>query len=330
MTRKPSTTARVIDLLLEASVVGSFSRIGFSTRARIFGWQDPLGGVVSRRVLITGANSGLGFALTASLLRHGAHVTATTRSPAKSARMRTQLDAALGFSVGDRLVTDELDLHDLAAVRAFGLRHADTNLDTLIHNAGALHHTFAHTVDGIERTVQAHVLAPFVLTTLLRGTLERSGDGRVITVTSGGLYTTPLASGLFERSADNFNGTRMYAEAKRAQLVLTHQWQRRFGSDTLTFFATHPGWVDTPGLASSLPEFSGRLGPLLRDPVMGVDTILYLTTAPVTPVRNRLWHDRLPRRQHRLLHTFTRRGLAGQLWADACSTAGVTPYSDAT
>lgn len=330
MTRELNAPARFIDLLLEASVVGSFTRIGFAIRAHMYGWQDPLDALGSHQVMITGANSGLGFAATSALLRHGARVIATTRSRTNSARMRAELEATLGFSVGDRLVTDELDLHDLADVRAFASRYHDTQLDTLIHNAGALYNTFARTKNGFERTVQTHVLAPFLLTSLLRSTLARSEQGRVITVTSGGLYTARLAEDLFTRPADDFNGPRAYAEAKRAQLVLTNEWQRRFGSDTLTFFATHPGWVDTPGLAASLPAFSSRLRPLLRTPAMGVDTILYLTAAPAAPLRHRVWHDRLPRRQHRLLHTFTRRGMAGQLWADACQATGINPYSDDT
>lgn len=326
MMRERSAATRFIDLLLEISVIGSFTRLGFATRARMGGWQHPLSQTPPDHVLITGANSGLGFAATTALLRHGAHVTATTRSRAKSARMRNELESVLGYALGDQLTTDELDLHDLAGVRAFASRHAETKLDTLIHNAGALYDTFALTQNELERTLQTHVLAPFVLTSLLRGTLERSGRGRVITVTSGGLYTSALPDRLFELTATKFNGARKYAEAKRAQLVLSNEWQRRFGSDKLMFFATHPGWVDTPGLATSLPGFSARLRPLLRDPAMGVDTILYLTSGAATPQRNRVWHDRVARRQHRMWHTFTRRGLAGQLWADACQTADVNPY----
>jgi dehydrogenase/reductase SDR family member 12 len=328
MTTAGSRVAAALDAALEASVIGSFSRVGFTLRARMFAFTDPLiDHQPHGRVLVTGANSGLGFAVTLALLASGTQVLATTRAPDKSATMRTQLDLLLGFPAGDQLVTDEVDLHRFADVNAFAARHTNDTLDALIHNAGALQHQHHLTPDGFEQTIQTHVLSPFMLTTLLRESLERSGRGQVITVTSGGLYSARLGDSLCERPKDGFNGTRTYAEAKRAQLVLSGEWQRRFGSSRLAFYATHPGWVDTPGLRQSLPGFASRLRPLLRDTRMGVDTIVYLYGQQPDPVANRVWHDRRPRRAHRLPTTFARRGSAGQLWADVCRATGVNPYA---
>jgi NAD(P)-dependent dehydrogenase (short-subunit alcohol dehydrogenase family) len=328
MTGRHNLAAKTIDALLEASVVGSFSRIGFALRARMFGYGQPtVNAVADRHVLLTGANSGIGLATVIALLAQGATVTATTRSPEKSRALRAHMGQLLGDEAAGRLFTDELDLHDLASVRRFAARHADRPIDTLVHNAGALTHTFEETVDGFEHTVQTHVLAPFLLTTLLLDTLQRSGNARVITVTSGGLYTARLNDNLFARPRDGFNGTAMYAEAKRAQLVLTSQWQRRFGGPGLSFYATHPGWVQTPGLEAALPGFVNRLKRLLRTPQMGADTILYLIAHTPPPLLHRVWHDRQPRRQHRLPTTFNRRGRAGQLWADACAAVETTPYA---
>ena len=62
-----------------------------------------------------------------------------------------------------------------------------------------------------------------------------------------------------------YRGTTAYARAKRAQVVLSHDWARRWGADGVASYAWHPGWVDTPGLASGLPTFA-KLGPLLRTP----------------------------------------------------------------
>lgn len=327
MSRSTSCLADLIDSALETTVVGSFSQIGFHVRARMFGFQHPLAaGVKGRRFLVTGANSGLGFATTYALLRHGASVIATTRSAENSRTMRRQLDAALDEPAADRLITDEVDLADLQQVRQFASRHATTALDTVIHNAGALSETFTRTSDGHELTVQVHVLAPFLLTAMLRNALEQSGSGQVITVTSGGLYAAQLPPDLFHGNSGEYNGTRAYAVAKRAQLVLTSEWQRRFGSPRLSFYAVHPGWVNTPGLKTSLPGFEAALRPVLRTPAAGIDTILHVAAARPQPAVGRVFHDRRARYAHRLPTTFTPRGRAGQLWADVCRLSEIDPY----
>lgn len=328
MTALRSPLARIVDIVLEASVVGSFTRIGFDTRARIAGFVDPLAqGITGKRVLITGANSGLGLAATVAFLRAGATVIATTRSAEKSAALRDTCAAALGSQAVSRLVCDELDLHRLADVTAFASRHGSEPLHVLVHNAGALTHRFALTEDGFEETVQTHVLAPFLLTSLLRDALGSSGGAQVITVTSGGLYTQRVRDDVLSVNAASFNGPQVYAAAKRAQVVLSSQWQRRFGGGNVNFYATHPGWVDTPGLRRSLPGFVRALGPVLRDATQGIDTLLYLcSSAPDSPT-GRVWHDRVARRTHRLPTTFARRGTAGQLWANLCRAADVDPYA---
>lgn len=328
MTAIVRPSARLVDTVLEASVVGSFSRIGFGVRGRIAGFTDPLaGGMTNKRVLITGANSGLGLAATIALIRAGATVIATTRTPKKSAALRENISALCGSDAASRLVSDELDLNRLADVTAFAARHTSHPLDVLIHNAGALTHRFVRTVDGFEETVQTHVLAPFLLTALLRHTVSASGAGRVITVTSGGLYTQRVRDNLLDTDEESFHGPLVYAAAKRAQVVLTSQWQRRFGGDTVNFYAAHPGWVDTPGLRRTLPGFVRTVGPLLRDTTQGIDTLLYLCASAQDAPLDRVWHDRVARRTHRLPTTFARRGTAGQLWANMCRAAGVDPYA---
>ena len=66
----------------------------------------------------------------------------------------------------------------------------------------------------------------------------------------------------------------------------------------------HPGWVDTPGLRSSLPRFYKLMRPLLRDANQGADTIVWLGTQPkLDPATGGFWQDRAPRPEHRLPST---------------------------
>jgi NAD(P)-dependent dehydrogenase (short-subunit alcohol dehydrogenase family) len=323
----PAPVTRAVDAALEATVVLSFSKVGHAVRSRLDHWT-PLSELDGhgRRVLVTGANSGLGYATARALLRSGARVLITVRSEDKADDTRARLTADLGRDLDEVLETDLLDLGDLSSVRAFAARRQaeDAPIDAIVHNAGALFAEKASTADGLERTYQVHVVAPFLLTTLLLPSLAANAPSRVITVTSGGMYAEKLVTDRVD-SPGGYRGTVAYARAKRAQVTLTRQWQRRFGGSGVDFHVVHPGWALTPGVESSLPGFRKLTGPILRDADEGADTIVYLALAEDVGPAGRLWHDRRPRAEHKVPWTYPDRGEAGELWARVCRDAGVEP-----
>ncbi|GAU26804.1 hypothetical protein TSUD_289090 [Trifolium subterraneum] len=75
---------------------------------------------------------------------------------------------------------------------------------------------------------------------------KASPDARVITVSSGGMYSTPLTKDL-QFSESNFNGTEQYARNKRVQVALTENWGETYKNKGIGFYAMHPGWAETPG-----------------------------------------------------------------------------------
>lgn len=332
MTHLPSPVTRAVDAALEATVVLSFSKVGHAVRSRLDHWT-PVSELEAegRRVIVTGANSGLGYATARALLRSGARVLVTVRSDDKAADTRARLTADLGRDLGEVLETDLLDLSDLTSVRAFAARRQDEDapIDAIVHNAGALFAEKAMTGDGLERTYQVHVVAPFLLTTLLLPTLAANAPSRVVTVTSGGMYAEKLVTDRVD-SPGEYRGTVAYARAKRAQVTLTRQWQRRFGASGIDFHVVHPGWALTPGVESSLPGFRRLTGPILRDAEEGADTIVYLALTEDVGAAGRLWHDRRPRAEHKVPWTFPDRGEAGELWARVCRDAGVEPVLPTT
>jgi len=327
MSHLPAPLTRAVDAALEATVVLSFSKVGHVVRSRLDHWT-PLDELPAegKRVLVTGANSGLGYATARSLLTAGAEVLISVRSEAKAEETRQRLEADLGRDLDERLATDLLDLDDLTQVRAFAERRLaeDAPLDAVVHNAGALFADKTMTVDGLEQTYQVHVVAPFLLTTLLLPKLAAAAPSRVVTVTSGGMYTEKLVTARVD-SPGEYRGTVAYARAKRAQVTLTREWARRFGETGVAFHVVHPGWALTPGVESSLPGFRRLTGPILRDPDEGADTIVYLTLSEELDGSGRLWHDRRPRGEYRLPWTIADRGEAGELWARVCRDAGVEP-----
>jgi dehydrogenase/reductase SDR family protein 12 len=167
------------------------------------------------------------------------------------------------------------------------------------------------------------------LTALLLDRLVQTGGARVLTMSSGGMYTAPLSVDDLEMPADAYKGATQYARAKRAQVTLNELWARRLDS-AVHFHAVHPGWADTPGLDASLPRFAQVMGPLLRTAAEGADTLVWLAADDAALQTNgRFWLDRRPRSVHKL--PATRRADTephrNALWNWVAMTAGLDPAS---
>lgn len=292
--------ARLADALLEATVVGSFSSLGYGARQRLFAWDDEQIDLNGRTVVITGGTSGLGRAAATSAARRGATVMITGRDGDKGRAAVAEIAAASG---SDEVSFFVADMASLDQTRRLASEVADRvdHLDVLVHNAGALLGTHRVTEDGMETTFQVHVVAPALLTHELLPLLTASPDGRVIWVSSGGMYSQRPDAGRTEMGVDDYDGTAAYARAKRAQVAMASRWAERLAPFGVTAHVMHPGWADTPGVEDSLPGFHRVVGPILRTPAQGADTIVWLAgTDPAAIGTGRFWHDRRPRSAHKV------------------------------
>ena len=293
-----------VDKALEFTVVGSFSRVGYATRSRLESWIDPPS-LAGQRVLITGATSGIGFEAAARLAALGASITFVARD---ESRARSAMTALQSRSKNDRVEYLLGDTSDLVAMRRVAESVAARGtLDVLIHNAGAISATRTLSPQGFEVTVAAQLLGPFHLTRLLLPVLAGAQPGRVLTVSSGGLYSQRFDLATLELDGANYDGVAAYAKVKRAQLVLNHEWVHHVSSRDVVFHAMHPGWADTPGLAASLPTFYSLAKPWLRTPAQGADTLVWLAGARETSrTTGDFWMDRHPRFEHKVPWTRSR------------------------
>lgn len=305
--------ASVVDSALELAVVPSWSRIGFDLRRSMMDWDDAaLPRLDGRVVVLTGFTSGIGLATAMRLGALGASLHLIGRDPGRVGTVRDRL-VEQSFTV----TTGLADLADLDQVRRaadeIGSLHGQ--VDVLIHNAGALLRSRAVSPQGHEMTVAAQVLGPFLLTTLLLDQL-RAATGRVLTVTSGGMYAERLSVADLEMDDAHYDGVRAYARAKRAQVELAREWTRRVGP-AVQFHTMHPGWADTPGVVEALPTFHRLTRPLLRDADAGADTLVWLAAAPVAELGpgGALWLDRRQRSTSRLPWTATPAGERYRLWS---------------
>jgi len=284
---------------LDAAVVPGFSKIGYAIRKRLGNWQ-PISGfdLRGKTVVITGPTSGLGKEVARQLAPTGANLVLVARNEEKCARV---IDEITPLCTGSKPVFVRAEMGDLESVRSACsmMQQQFSHIDVLIHNAGALLNTRQVSPQGIEETIASHVVGPFLMTTLL---LPLMHGGRVITVSSGGMYTSGLPAfnngETLEMPTPKYNGSKQYAIAKRAQVTLNEMWAN---SETHTeFVAMHPGWADTPGVQESIPGFRRVTAPILRSASEGADTIAWLAAVnPLPGTSGTFWSDREVRPTHK-------------------------------
>jgi NAD(P)-dependent dehydrogenase (short-subunit alcohol dehydrogenase family) len=317
----------LIDRAMDWAVVPGYSKLGYAVRKRIEPWPEP--DLEGRSVVVTGATSGIGEAACAAAARGGATVHLAVRDTERGEEARQRVAAASGAGE-ERLTLHRCHLSDLASVRSFaaGLVAGGEPLDGLVNNAGVLPPERTQTDEGFELTFATNVLGPFLLTARLLPALRRSADARVVNVSSGGMYAAKLDPDDLQLERHDFSGNRFYAHSKRIEVLLTREWARRLPSPpaTVGFHSTHPGWVATPGVEASLPGFNKVMGPLLREPAAGADTIVWLLGAPEPRLRDgAFWHDRHERPTDRVPTTRTTPDQEHRLFDTIAELCGVDP-----
>lgn len=314
--------APTTDGILEGSIVGSFTNLGY--RLRSGEWDADMADMDGGTVVITGATSGIGLAATRQMSTLGARVVLVGRNQIKLDKTVDEVAAFGGGEVAGYLA----DLSSLEQVRRLAgeLLAGESRIDVLINNASVLAPERLLSVDGIELTVATNLLSTFLLTNLLIPRMVESAPARIVTVSSGGMYTETLDVAGMQMSPENYGGSAAYARTKRAQVVLTDIWADRLAGTGVVAHSMHPGWVNTPGVSASLPTFRKVMGPLLRNADQGADTIVWLASDPdALESSGQFWMDRRPRSKHRLKRTEAGDTQAGQLWDFLCEATEWTP-----
>ncbi|MEU9986393.1 oxidoreductase [Streptomyces sp. NPDC048045] len=191
--------------------------------------------LAGRTAVVTGANSGIGFAAADALARAGAHVVFAVRDLTRG--------GAAAARVSGSTEVRRLDLADLDSVREFAASW-DRPLDLLINNAGVMMLPEQRTKQGFEMQFGTNHLGHFALTNLL---LPYVTD-RVVTVSSG-LHRA--GDGVIHFEDVNLRGryspSRAYAQSKLANLLFTLELQRRLAEagSSVRALAAHPGYAAT-------------------------------------------------------------------------------------
>ncbi|SFR54461.1 oxidoreductase [Halogeometricum limi] len=213
-----------------------------------------------KTVVVTGANSGLGYEATKALAANGAHIVMAVRSPDRG---RDAARDVLGEVPDADLTLAKLDLSDLDSVERFAdwFEAAHDELHVLVNNAGLMALPRRETEQGFEMQFGVNHLGHFALTGhLLSALRETDGQTRVVTQSSG-LHENgemDFSDPMGEASYDKWEA---YAQSKLANLLFAYELQRRLelaGEEDVLSVGCHPGYAAT-NLQRRGPEMEGSL-----------------------------------------------------------------------
>jgi NAD(P)-dependent dehydrogenase (short-subunit alcohol dehydrogenase family) len=224
-------------------------------------------------VIVTGANSGIGYEAAKEFTRKGARTVLACRSVEKGQAALDQIKAEIPDAVAEIMI---LDLASLDSIHKFADRFKARfdRLDVLLNNAGIMMVPYGLTEDGFERQFGTNHLGHFALTGLLVELLLDTPGSRVVNVSSNGHKRGELDfENLQYQGGQGYTPMDAYARSKLANLLFTYELQRRFESAGANIIATaaHPGLTNT-NLADHMTVVKllrPLLGSALQDAAMG-------------------------------------------------------------
>jgi retinol dehydrogenase 12 len=198
--------------------------------------------LAGRTFLVTGANAGIGYATATELARRGGRVHIGCRSGDKGEAAAAAIAAATG---NDQVWFLQLDLASLASVRqaAAAFIGLGEPLHVLVNNAGVGGQR-GLTADGFELHFGVNHLGHFALTTALIPVLRKSGQARIVNVSSGAHYQAgDIDYDAVRSKTKGITGMREYAVSKLANVLFAQELARRLDPAEVTAYALHPGVV---------------------------------------------------------------------------------------
>lgn len=292
-----------------------------AVRCRLVDWS-----IAGRCVIVTGGNSGIGYAIASALARRGARVTITVRDPQRGRAAAARLLADTGV----RVEVDTLDLIDRGSIRSFAERYTRDHEDlaVLVNNAGGVFGKRTITPDGVEQTFATNHLGPFLLTSLLLPAMLDSAPARIINVASSGHGFAgdgiPFDDLTFERG---YSIRGAYGASKLANILHARELDVRYGDRGVHAYAMHPGLVRTR-IGRDGDSWLAALGWWItswrqRTPEQGADTAVWLATTEVDPEpHGGYFEDRAEARSTRWARSDAQ---AHRLWEVSSHMLGMAP-----
>lgn len=204
-----------------------------------------------KRVIVTGATSGIGVETARALLAAGAEVTLAVRRPEAGEQVAADLRAQTG---NDAVRVGRLDVADLDSVNAFTASWRGA-LHILVNNAGIMMPPeLERGIRGHEQQFATNYLGHFALTLGLHSALAEAQGARVVSVSSGGHLFSPVVFDDLDFRFRPYDALTAYGQSKTAEALLAVEADRRWAGDGIRANALNPG-----AIATGLQKHTGGL-----------------------------------------------------------------------
>lgn len=229
----------------------------------------------SKRCLVTGANSGVGWGTALVLAKQGAQVVMLCRNPEKGKAAQAEIIKQSGNSQVELMLCDLASKQQIQSFISNFLSRYD-QLDLLVNNAAIVPPNRQVTADGIEMQLMVNVLAPFMLTQGLMPALQAAPTGRVVNLSA--LPTATLKPHFDDiQSERNYRiwGWQRYERTKTFLTLLTWGFAERLGEGQITFNGAHPGVVDSHILQGANPLSRWIMRTFFSTPQQGGERVVF-------------------------------------------------------
>jgi NAD(P)-dependent dehydrogenase (short-subunit alcohol dehydrogenase family) len=254
-----------------------------STAAEVVDGIDLAG----KRVIVTGAASGIGVETARALAGAGAAVTIAVRNAAQGDEVASDIRSSTG---NDAVGVAPLELTDPASIDAF-VAGWDGPLDILVNNAGVMAiQELTLTDRGHEMQFATNHLGHFTLALGLREALAAADGARIVSVSSSGHLRSPVVFDDLDYAFRDYDPFGAYGQSKTANVLFAVEAARRWAGDGITANALMPGGIATPlqrHVLEADPDYMdkaherySRAGISLKTPEQGAATSVLLATSP--------------------------------------------------
>ncbi|VEN55749.1 unnamed protein product [Callosobruchus maculatus] len=225
-------------------ILGSIA--GFLVLLKVYlklttGWCESKVCLVGKTVIVTGANTGIGYEAALEFAKRGARVILACRNEVKAIEARNRI---IRLTLNKNVAVKQLDLSKLSSVRNFAneILKSEERVDILVNNAGMASTKSKLTEDGLQLGMQVNYFGPFLLTLLLLDLLKKSAPSRIINVSSRLADHAKLTA----ENLTKYQGTYYtYNNSKLCIILFTIKLAQLLEDDQVYVFSLHPGVIKT-------------------------------------------------------------------------------------
>ncbi|XP_059046899.1 retinol dehydrogenase 12-like [Achroia grisella] len=239
--------------------------------------------LVGKVVIVTGANTGIGYEVAKDMAHRGARLILACKLDEYGKEAKEKIVSATGNHNVDY---KSVDLSSLSSVRAFceDILKTETQLDVLINNAGTSTKAYKITKDGLLLDMQVNYFGHFLLTYLLLPLLKKSAPSRIINTSSILHKAAKLNFDNLNMVNEEYNAQLVYNNSKLCSLLLSMELAKRLSGTGVTANSLHPGAVYTKLMTNhpfmKLDAFRYLVRPFMKSGWEGAQTTIFLAVSP--------------------------------------------------